>query len=112
MKPRSWFPGSGALLIGVAIWLVLAGIALFIAWPWMPRTPLGWIVVVLLSPPALLAMEWLGKKALPSGKTTFWTGKHERTRISNALTLLVRLLVLFTIYFGAVILVGELLRNS
>lgn len=112
MKPLGWFPRGGALLAGVAIWFLLAAGALFLAWPWLPRTTLGWVFFVVLSPPALLGMEWLGRKALPSDKTTSWTGRHERTRISIVLTLLVRMLVLFTVFFGAVILVGTLLRKS
>src|SRR5215510_6655682 len=111
MKPRRWFPGGGALFIGVAIWFLLAGVALQLARPWLPRTALGWIFFVVLSPPALLAMEWIGRKALPPNKGTPWPGRHERTRISNVLILLVRMLVLFTVFFGAVILVGALLRK-
>jgi len=99
------------LIAGAVIWLLLAGIGLFYAWPWLPRTVLGWSVFVLLSPPTLLAMEWGARKVLPSNPTTPWPGRRERPRISSVLALLVRALVLLTIFFGAVIAVGALLRG-
>ena len=110
-RPRAWFPRGRALVTAAVIWLVLAGAGLFYAWPWFPRTALGWAVCVLLSPPTLLAVEWVAKKSLPPDPVTPWPGRHERTRVSRVLALLVRTLVLLTIFFVAVIVVGALLRQ-
>jgi hypothetical protein len=99
------------LIAGAVIWLLLAGTGLFFAWPWLPRSVLGWSVFVLLSPPVLLAMEWVAKKILPRESPAPSSGRHDRPRISSVLALLVRTLVLLTIFFGAVIVVGALLRE-
>ena len=112
MRPRGWFPGGRGLFAGAVIWLLLAGTGLFYAWPWFPRSALGWTVFVLLSPPTLLAMEWVARKILPPDPATPWPGRHDRTRVSSVLALLVRTLVLLTIFFGAVIVVGALLRKG
>jgi len=72
----------------------------------LPGTVSGWVILVLLSPPTLFVMEWLGRKVPPPGRAAPQTGRHEKTRISRALSLLVRMLVLLTIFFGSVIVVG------
>lgn len=58
-------------IAGIAlIWLLLAGMALLTAWPSMPSSRAGWLLVLVIGPPLYLAGELLAER--------IWSSKPAR----------------------------------
>jgi hypothetical protein len=72
--PVSWIKRVGWF---VFVYIVLLAVTLLELGPPIPKTRLGWIILLLVAPPVYLLAEWLGER--------FSDRWGERTRLQKAL---------------------------
>ena len=84
-------------VLGVAGLLVCT--LLFIYFPAVPRTVLGWVALVFLGLPVWFLLEWLGEMAL-GGR--FMSRKSSAARIAIAVPVVAALIVLAIVLVGLV----------
>jgi hypothetical protein len=65
-----------ATLAGIflGVWLVMVGLILADLFPYRPSTPLGWVALFILGPPAYLLLEALGEAGMNWISRTFRRG--------------------------------------
>ena len=54
-------PTLPIVAIGLGLWLLLSVLILVTLWPWFPRTPMQWLLTLLLGVPIWVGMELLGE---------------------------------------------------
>jgi hypothetical protein len=99
-----------ALSTIAAIWVLLVGGALFVAWPRIPSSTTAWAVFVLVAPPVTLALEWLGQRFLPSSRDT-WPSGRSHSSVARVSILVVRLLLLVAVVVAIGAVVGAVLNS-
>ena len=60
----------------MAVSALVSGMLVWIFYPAVPRTPLGWVLLLLLGAPTWFALEWLGEAVTGAGVfkrlSSFW----------------------------------------
>jgi hypothetical protein len=82
-KPMTVMTRTKLVLMFVATWLLLAAFILVQRLPWVPRTPLEWLLFIGFGPPLYLIGEALFSWLLSSG-----SGYRISTRMFSALRML------------------------
>jgi hypothetical protein len=55
---------SRTILMGVVVWLLIAGVLVLYLWPHLPRTAVGWVVFVVVGPALYLLGELLFERLM------------------------------------------------
>lgn len=94
----------------VLLWLFTCGAILWMLWPWLPATPIQWLLFVLIGPPIYWAVEYVGERMLSAKiASRISTRRFSWLRIIYALF---AFLMFFAVVFGVLRLLDAIVQES